>query len=98
VSTQIAECEQYVFHAHGKRNDAKKSEPLLVFETPLEAQGTLFMIETPEGEERASFISQKKGWEAIRDMRENIPDIRLTRVARTPHVERSGPRLILLAE
>ncbi len=98
MSTQIAECEQYVFHAHGKRNGAKKSEALLIFESPLDDKGTFFMVQAPDSEERASYISQKTGWEAMCDMRANITDIRFTRVSRTPQADRLGPRLILLAE
>lgn len=98
MSTQIAECEQYVFHAHGKRNGARKSEALLIFESPLDDKGTFFMVQTTDGEERASYVSHKTGWEAMCDMRANITDIRFTRVSRTPQSDRPGPRLILLAE
>lgn len=92
----IQECEQYMFAASGRVGRAKRPERLLIFESPLEDnQGTLFMIETPEGEERGAYQSKKYGGEAMRDMRKKVRGVRFTRIDREPTTERAGARLIL---
>lgn len=96
MTASNSECEQYVFSAYGKRKGAKKSEPVLIFESPLEEKGTLFMVETPGGEECASFTSAARGWEAMQDMRRHLEGLRITRISRMPVSERAGARLSLV--
>lgn len=96
MAGEAAECEQYVFTASGRVGRAKRPEPLLIFESPLEDhQGTLFMIETPGGEERGAYQSRKYGGEAMQDLRKKVRGVHFTRIARDPQSERAGARLVL---
>jgi len=95
MSTQNGECEQYVYSGYGRRAGAGKTERVLIFESPLEDKGTLFMVQTPDGEERASFVSDARGGVAMRDMRSNMDGFRITRVSRKAVSERAGTRLTL---
>lgn len=90
------DCEQYVFSASGRVGKAKRSEPLLIFESPLDGKsGTLFMIETPGGEERGVFQSKKYGGEAMRELRQTMRGIHFTRIDREPTSECPGAHLVL---
>jgi len=89
-------CRQYTYTARGWQQGIFIPEEYRIFASPIKGAGTLFMVETVEGEERASFVSEKRGLPARLDMARSLGDLDILTVGTAPIHIRGGTIMEML--